>query len=115
MLWTNDLYATVDFYTTILGFTCETLNENWGWALLVRDSIGIMLALPNEHTPFEKPAFTGSIYITTDNVDEMWEQLKNKVKVFYPIEDFEYRMREFAIYDNNGYVIQFGQSIPDNQ
>lgn len=115
MLWTSDLYGTVDFYTTILGFTCERYNENWGWATLVRDNIGIMLSIPNEHTPFNKPTFTGSIYINTDDVDELWEKLKDKVKVFYPIEDFEYRMREFAICDNNGYVIQFGQAIQDNQ
>ena len=25
------------------------------------------------------------------------------------IETFEWGMREFAIYDNNGYVLQFGQ------
>jgi catechol 2,3-dioxygenase-like lactoylglutathione lyase family enzyme len=115
MLWTADLYGTVDFYTNILGFVCVTLNENLGWASLVCDNVGIMLALPNEHTAFEKPVFTGSLYINTDNVDEIWERLKDKVKLCYPIEDFEYRMREFAIYDNNGYIIQFGQIIPDNQ
>ena len=26
-------------------------------------------------------------------------------------EDFEHGMREFAIYDNNGYMLQFGQEI----
>ncbi|MFN5228579.1 MAG: hypothetical protein ACK5Q3_18600 [Planctomycetota bacterium] len=27
------------------------------------------------------------------------------------LEDFDYGMREFAIYDNNGYLLQFGQSL----
>jgi hypothetical protein len=27
------------------------------------------------------------------------------------MEDFEYGMREFAIRDNNGYILQFGQEI----
>ena len=29
----------------------------------------------------------------------------------YPIEDFHYGMREFAIFDNNGYLLQFGQPL----
>jgi hypothetical protein len=33
------------------------------------------------------------------------------VKIAYPMEDFEYGMREFAIYDNNGYMLQFGAPI----
>jgi len=36
-------------------------------------------------------------------------RLKDKVRVCYPLENFEYGMREFAIYDNNGYLLQFGQ------
>ncbi|NHQ72651.1 bleomycin resistance family protein, partial [Elizabethkingia miricola] len=29
----------------------------------------------------------------------------------YNIEDFPWQMREFAIYDNNGYILQFGQDV----
>jgi hypothetical protein len=32
MLWTEDLHGSVDFYTNILGFSCNELNEDWGWA-----------------------------------------------------------------------------------
>jgi len=31
--------------------------------------------------------------------------------VVYPLEDCAYGMREFAIRDNNGYILQFGQEI----
>ena len=70
-----------------------------------------MFPLRNAHEHFERPAFTGSLYINTDDVDSLWQQLKDKAKVCYPIEDFEYGMREFAVYDNNGYLLQFGQEI----
>lgn len=70
-----------------------------------------MLALPNAHMPFEKPTFTGSFYFKTDAVETFWQELQNKARVCYPLEDFEYGMREFAIYDNNGYVLQFGQEL----
>ncbi|MDR6561013.1 MULTISPECIES: VOC family protein [unclassified Arcicella] len=113
ILWTNQLIETIDFYTKILGFAVAEQHEAWGWASLYKDEVEIMLAKPNEHIPFDKPIFTGSFYINTDKVDELWEELKNKVEVCYEIEDFEWQMREFAIYDNNGYLIQFGQDISE--
>lgn len=111
MLWTKDLQATVNFYTQVLEFTLDELNEDWGWASLHKDDVALMIALPNEHTPFEQPTFTGTFYITTDEVDYWWEKLKDKVKVCYEIENFEYDMREFAFYDNNGYLIQYGTPL----
>ena len=111
MLRTKDLKGTVEFYTQVLGFECSAFSEEWAWASLGRDGVSVMLAGPNEHEPFDQPAFTGSLYFRTDGVDTLWEQLKDRAKVCYPVEDFEYGMREFAVYDNNGYLLQFGQEI----
>lgn len=111
MIWTEALDETVAFYTGNLGFTCAAYNADWGWASLYRDNVGIMVARPNAHTPFEKPLFTGSFYLTVADVDALWEELRDKARICYPIEDFEYGMREFALYDNNGYLLQFGQEI----
>ena len=109
MIWTKNLQATIDFYTQILEFTLDESDEDWGWASLHKDDIHLMIALPNEHTPFDKPHFTGTFYINTDDVDFWWGKLKDKVKLCYDIENFEYDMREFAFYDNNGYLLQFGE------
>lgn len=111
MIWTANLKETVDFFTSVLEFTLGELNEDWGWASLYKDDVHFMVAVPNEHTPFKGPAFTGTFYINTDNVDYWWEKLRDKVKVFYEIENFEYDMREFAFFDNNGYIWQYGQEI----
>ena len=108
MIWTNQMQETLDFYMQILGFTLGEYNEEWGWASLHLDGVGIMIAKPNEHTPFDKPAFTGSFYINTDDVDYWWEHLKDKVKLCYDIDNFEYQMREFGFFDNNGYLLQYG-------
>ena len=111
MLTTLDPKATAEFYETRLGFTCEARSEDWGWASLRRNEVRVMIARPNDHEPFDKPAFTGSLYFYSDDVDAAWQELEGKAEVCYPIEDFEYGMREFAIYDNNGYMLQFGQAI----
>lgn len=111
MLYTRALKETVAFYTEVLGFTCGAFEESWGWASFEKDGIEIMACLPNEHIPFDAPAFTGSFYITTDDVDALWEQWKSKCRICYDIDTFDYGMREFALYDNNDYLLQFGQEI----
>ncbi|HJQ38333.1 MAG TPA: VOC family protein [Thermoanaerobaculia bacterium] len=110
-LYTRDFRVTVDFYRDVLGFTCDAMDEEVGWASLSRDGVAVMLALPNAHLPFEKPVFTGSLYFRCDHVDELWQQLRDLANICYPIESFDYGMREFAIFENNGYVLQFGQEL----
>ena len=54
---------------------------------------------------------TGALYFNVEDVDAAWEELKDKAPVEYPIENFDFGMREFAIRDCNGYLLQFGQEI----
>jgi len=63
--------------------------------------------------PFDAPVMTGALYMRCDDVDAAWARVKNAARVCYPIEDFDYGMREFAIYDNNGYLLQFGHETPE--
>jgi len=111
MLWTEDLKGTLGFYADTLGFEVVNSIGDLGWASLAKDDAAIMVCGPNEHIPYDKIGFTGSFYFGTDDADAMWEKVKDKVHVCYGIEDFPYGMREFAIYDNNGYLLQFGQEI----
>lgn len=111
IIWTEHIEDTIQFYCEILSFQVGGKNSNWGWASLFKDNIGIMLSLPNQHEGFEKLMFTGSFYFNVEDVDQLWLDLKDKVKICYSIDNFEWGMREFAIYDNNGYILQFGQEI----
>lgn len=111
IIYTDKLEESIAFYVSTLGFICKDYNKDWSWASLHKDEAEIMMATPNEHTPFVKSIFTGSFYITVDNVEVLWEELRNKCKICYEIDDFPWEMREFAIYDNNEYVLQFGQDI----
>ena len=113
MLWVDDVKATVDYYVHVLGFTCYEMMEELNWADVGLDDIAIMFAKPYSNWEYNGPVFTGSIYLNTNNVDAWWEQLKDIAHVYYEIENFEYGMREFAIKDPNGYIIQFGQPIDE--
>lgn len=111
VLRTWDIPGTIDFYTEILGFECKAYDADWGWAVLIRNQVELMLSGPNEHEGDRSPCFTGSIYFVCDDIDELFDRIQTRVKVCYPIADFEYGMREFAIYDNNGYLLQFGKEL----
>ena len=111
MLAVNNIDDTILFYRNVLQFEC--VNRLDGWAALQKDNVEIMISLPNAHGPFEKPTLTGSLYFNSSDVDALWNEIKGKVSVVYPIENFFYGMREFAIRDNNGYILQFGQEITD--
>lgn len=113
MLRTWDLPGTISFYTNVLGFSCDVHRQEWGWASLKHGDVSLMLSGPNEHVGDSAPGFTGSLYFRVDDVDELWSRLQGRARVCYPIETFEYGMREFAIYDNNGYVLQFGQEVSE--
>jgi len=108
ILYTDQLQETIDFYVSI-GFTCREQNADWGWAALMRDACEIMLYRPTDVATFEKPHFTGSLYIRVENVDSLWNDFRGKAEVCYEPETFDWGMREFAIYDNNGYLLQFGE------
>ena len=110
MLWVKDVSATIDYYSNVLGFAKAGMLENGGWGSVVRDNVELMFT-----SFFEAKAkgeqFPGTFYLYTNDIDAWWEHLKEKAEVFYPIENFEYGMREFAIKDCNGFIIQFGKEI----
>ncbi len=114
LLESMDIPATIEFYTTVLGFTQRGVlkqGDTIAWCDLVKDDVAIMFSLPNEHMKYGNILLSGSLYINVEDVDEAWSSLKDKCEVVYPIENFIYEMREFAIKDNNGYVLNFATPV----
>ncbi|WP_235296234.1 VOC family protein [Portibacter marinus] len=108
-LYTLKVEKTLAFYVEKLRFSCIAKDAKEGWAHIRLDNVNIIICEPNNHLKFKQPLFTGSFYIECDNVDDLWNQYNINSQIAYPIENFDYGMREFAIYDNNGYMLQFGQ------
>lgn len=120
ILWTKDLKATIAFYETVLGFTGQSNFHNF--ASLTKDAIELMFIVPqdepedckdpnNKQDFFPKTMLTGSIFILAEEVDKLWESVKDKAKIKTSIADREYLMRDFSILDNNGYELVFGEDI----
>ncbi|MDP5168732.1 MAG: VOC family protein [Bacteroidia bacterium] len=108
MLETKNLSKSIQWYQEILGFELQDHLPDLGWASLVKDDVRIMLMTRVTQRKHSDPVLTGSFYFYTSEVDAWWEALKGKVPVEYPLETYSYGMREFAIRDINGYLLQFG-------
>src|SRR5258707_14225260 len=94
-LSTDDVARSVKFYVEQLSFTCPLQLE--GFARVRLGAAGIMLAQPNAHLPWHGSRFTGSIYLHVDNVHELWERLRTRARIVYPIETIEYRAPEYRL------------------
>jgi catechol 2,3-dioxygenase-like lactoylglutathione lyase family enzyme len=120
ILWTKDLEETISFYESVLGFKANSRFPNF--VSLTREHVELMFVLPQDEPEdckdpndkeefFPKPLLTGSIFIVTDQIDELWESVKDKATIKSSIDNREYLMRDFSILDNNGYELVFGQDI----
>ncbi|HUR30251.1 MAG TPA: VOC family protein [Saprospiraceae bacterium] len=120
ILWTKDLQGTISFYENVLGFKGQSHFPNF--VSLLRQDVEIMFIVPQDEPqdckdPKDKEAFfpkamlTGSLFITIDEVDKFWKLVKNNATIKSTLADREYLMRDFSIFDNNGYELVFGQDI----
>lgn len=116
MLESNDLKASLAYYRDILGFELTGIApdaDNPYWIAVKRDGIELMFSSRNAHSLQPKPEMTGVLYIYSDNVEEIWEELKEKVEIAWPLQSFDYGMKEFGIRDCHGYLLSFGQEIKE--
>ena len=114
MLESDDLSATVDYYTKTLGFqiqdTAQNEEEGLYWCSLCRDGAELMFTTRNAHSLQARATFNGVLYFYPDDVDALWQELKDKTNVEWEPQDFGYGMYDFAIRDNNGFILAFGQT-----
>ncbi|MCI4667560.1 MAG: VOC family protein [Bacteroidia bacterium] len=102
-----DMFKTLEFYTQKLGFKQSYGDEGYG--IVVRDEIMIHFWKCEDKIFPENT----SCYIYVEDVDSLYEEM-SQVGVIHPngpLKDHPHGMREFAILDNFGNLIRFGQEI----
>ena len=115
MLEVNDLQTTIDYYTHTLGFELQGTWPDDGpaqWAALRAGQVTLMFTTRDD-SETTSPTLTGQLYCYPPDVNGLWEDLKDKAAIAWPIDTMSYGMREFAIRDCNGYVITFGQGVEE--
>ncbi|MCL2048163.1 MAG: VOC family protein [Defluviitaleaceae bacterium] len=100
----SDLYKSIEWYETILGFKCTgaDINDRWQYADFECESGAVFAIAVDERVPSN-----GRFNFDVDDVDTLWENLKNKVEVIQPIETMPYGTRKFTIKDLDGNELGF--------
>jgi catechol 2,3-dioxygenase-like lactoylglutathione lyase family enzyme len=111
MIHVPDVRATVDWYKSI-GFDVvatygDGTGENFIFAIVSFGETQVMFNTEGE--PSDKHRREVDLYVYTDNVDELYETLKDRVDVIDAPCDRFYGMRELIIRDLNRFWITFGQ------
>jgi uncharacterized glyoxalase superfamily protein PhnB len=113
----KDINATISFYK-LLGFTTiatvpET-GDNQVWAMMMKGNVTVMFQT-FESLADELPNISrtdgGSLllYIKLSGIRAFFEEVKDKVTILKGLEKTFYGATEFAILDNNNYVLTFAE------
>lgn len=107
LLGTHDLQKTIAFYTDLLGFTLAATwpEDNPGWCNLTSGDASVMFSVYDGSQSLD---FPGVIYLYPDEIDTLWQRLKDKTEVDAELQTMDYGMREFTVHDPNGYHLSFG-------
>jgi catechol 2,3-dioxygenase-like lactoylglutathione lyase family enzyme len=103
----TDLMATVEFYTSKLGFTLGfTWGDPPGFAGVNLGEVQVFLSTG---TPSPQGA---DVFFVVGDADELYAfHRANGVEVVEEIGDREYGLRDYAVRDPNGYRLAFGHYI----
>jgi len=111
MIHVPDVRATVAWYESI-GFTTgatygDDTGENFSFAIMSFGDTEVMFNTDGETS--EKRRREVDLYVYTDDIDELYERLKQRVDVVEGPHDTFYGMRELIIRDLNRFWITFGE------
>jgi predicted enzyme related to lactoylglutathione lyase len=108
ILRVNDLAASLDYYTNVLGFA-----NDWGivdgFASISRDHCHLFLSEYDQ-------GHTGSwVYIGVDDVEKLFEQLKTRgAKIRHPPTNYNWA-REMQVEDPSGNILRIGSDPTPGQ
>lgn len=117
-VFVRDMHDTMDFYEQ-LGFTTVMTVPEAGkgplvWAMMKAGNVTMMFqtyeSLGNDLPPVKRED-GGSLllYVNVKGVQDLFNRLKDKVKVLAGLEKTFYGATEFSISDNNNYVLTFAE------
>jgi uncharacterized glyoxalase superfamily protein PhnB len=111
MVHVPDIRAAVEWYQSV-GFKVIGTHEDGGvidWAMLSFGDGILMFNIGGQPSTAHRREV--DLYVQTEKIDDLYQQLRERVEVVEEPHDTEYGMREFIIRDLNRFWITFGQDI----
>lgn len=119
MLICDDVQASIQFYTELLGFRVTGRMDNVGisgWASLNHGSVQIMLASP---TYIPQPVKVDGrypqlmLYFYPENIDTLHATVREHGRETTELVVRFYGMKEFEMLDPSGHVLVFGEETAE--
>lgn len=115
----ENVQETLAFYQEVLGFqVVATVPEGTGpyvWAMVKNEGVELMIE-SRESLSAGLPILQGKeiggtfiFYIDVNSVESLLENVKHRVKVVQDMHTTPYGAKEFAILDNNGFILIFAE------
>ncbi|HMK61374.1 MAG TPA: VOC family protein [Dissulfurispiraceae bacterium] len=115
-LTVEDIKATIAFYQDLLGFelvlAVPSLNQI-DWALMKCGEVEIMFQTKVGHAAKMNQGLTGimTFHLEGEGVKELYDSVKNRVKIMRHLYPTFYGMNEFSMMDCNGIILVFSEKI----
>lgn len=96
------------------GITTELKNDvEYQWAMVKKDNTFVMFQTISSIKEdignfFETIGASLTFYLTIDDVEKLFDEIRDKVEIVKELETKFYGMKEFYIKDCNGYILGFG-------
>lgn len=102
----SDLKKSIEWYEKVIGFECTgaEINDRWSYADF-KCSEGATFAIGTS----DKGVTSARFNFDVENIDKLWDQLKDKVVVVEAIETMPYGTRKFTVTDPDGNELGFVQ------
>jgi uncharacterized glyoxalase superfamily protein PhnB len=111
VLAVQNLDASVDYYTRVLGMEVDFTAP--GWAFLSRGSFRLMLGECADTVPAHETAdHSYFAYVTVEGIDEFYSEVAGRgASLMQGLADKPWGMREFGVRTPDGHRIMFGQEL----
>lgn len=116
----DDVNQAVDYYAEKLGFNLiASVPEKgtYNWAMVQRDGVSLMfqsLESIQDDMPslkIDSKGSLGTFFIRMKGIDELYNQVKEKVEIAHTMRTTFYGMKEFVVRDLNGYFLAFAEPV----
>lgn len=115
----EDVQVSIEFYTTVLGFSVTGREDELGktgWASLNQGAVQIMLASPTylpEPIKVEGYYPQALFYFYSENVEYLHMVLREQGHKVGALTERAYGMKEFQMIDPSGHVLVFGEDVEE--
>ncbi|NGP89384.1 VOC family protein [Fodinibius halophilus] len=119
-LMVKDVNETIEFYTSILNFeVLQTVPEEGelDWGFVRKDDVLIMFqkdsSIKSEYPELKAQQQGGALtlYIKTEDLDHLFQNIKDEVQIVKEMHETFYGAHEFAIQDPNGFILTFSDTL----